>query len=134
TTSNRRRARLRNVHQILQMDVQTRAEIQPPTNKPNLFVRYGNMYYVTRGKQVDLHIETPYASADIHGTEFHLTVTAEGKTTLSLIDGEVDFVSKFLDGRIIARTNVHSRESSTVEPGQPPTKPAKIEAVNDIIQ
>src|SRR5205814_8834154 len=70
--------------------------------------------------------ETPLVSGAIRGTEFNLTVADNGRTVLTLIDGEVELVNP--QGQLA----LHGGEQAIVDPAGPPTKTAVIETVNVI--
>ena len=114
---------------VLRLDELTTIEILPPqtaSDKPTLDVKAGLMYMFSREKPSDLQIRTPVATGALRGTEFAVQVGANGRTTLTMFDGEVAVSNAH--GKVV----VHSGEQANVEPGQAPTKTAVIEATNII--
>jgi Flp pilus assembly protein TadD len=114
---------------VLRLDELTTIEIQPPqttSDRPVLDIKAGLIYMFSREKPSDLQIRTPVVTGALRGTEFAVQVGANGRTTLTMLDGEVQ-VSNAL-GSVV----VHSGEQANIEPGQAPTKTAVIEATNII--
>ncbi len=107
----------------------TTLEILPPeqlANKPGLDIHQGDVYFFSREKPQDMRIETPTATGALRGTEFHCHVGANGRTSLTVLDGKVELSNAF--GHVL----VNSGEQGNVEPGQAPTKTAVIDATNII--
>ncbi len=107
----------------------TTLEIQPPakaTDKPQLDLRSGATYFFSREKPTEVQFRTPVASGAIRGTEFNLEVGADGRTTLALLEGEVDLANA--QGAVALK----SGEEGTVQSGRGPTKTALIDAINVI--
>ena len=78
---------------VLRMDELTTITIGPPTtagDKPALNVKEGTTYFFSREKSREIRVETPAANGAIRGTEFVVTVAANGSTTLTMLDGEVE--------------------------------------------
>src|SRR5947207_1815876 len=71
-------------------------------------------------------IKTPAANGAIRGTEFVVTVGASGKTTVTMLDGELELFNA--QGSVL----IHNGEQANAEPGRKPTKTAVIEAINVI--
>jgi tetratricopeptide (TPR) repeat protein len=65
-------------------------------------------------------------SAAIRGTEFHIEVAPNGRTVLTLLDGEVDVTNDF------GPLTLHSGEQATVEPGAAPKRTAVLDITNVI--
>lgn len=86
----------------------------------------GVLYFFHRDKPGTFPVETPSAYAVIIGTEFNLTVTTNGATTLNLIDGRVEMTNAF------GHVELASGESAAAEPGQPPKRTAALQAANII--
>lgn len=84
-----------------------------------LFV--GEMWFKT-SEPVPLEVETPIATAAIKGTEFNLQVQPDGKSTLTVVDGLVEFGTPFGTCPIRAST------ISFGERGKKCTKPAPFDA------
>src|SRR5439155_13912567 len=114
---------------MLRFDQSTTTEIEPPPkpgDKPQLNLRSGRTYFLNREKPSAIQFRTPVASGAILGTEFDLAVADDGRTVLSLLDGEVTL------SNAQGATTLKSGEQGTVEPGGVPTKTALIEAINVI--
>jgi Flp pilus assembly protein TadD len=114
---------------LTRLDELTTIEIQPPGkagNKPVLEQRSGMIYFLNRERPTEVEFRTPQASGAIRGTEFNLAVTADGRTVLTLIDGEVALSNP--QGELV----LSSGEQATVQAGQAPTKTAVIDAINII--
>lgn len=84
-----------------------------------LFV--GEMWLKT-AEPVPIEVETPVATAAIKGTEFNIRVQPDGKSTLTVIEGLVEFGTPF--GTCPIRTST----VSFGERGKRCTKPAPIDA------
>src|SRR5437870_10270433 len=129
-TGSRSRATLRwSELSTVRVSELTSMEIQPPakpTDKPQLDLRSGATYLFSREKPTEIQFRTPVASGAIRGTEFNLEVAEDGRTVLSLLDGEVDL------SNAAGATSLKSGEQGTVERGAAPKKTALIDAVNVI--
>jgi len=111
------------------MDENSEDEIEPPQvagGKATLNIQQGSTYFFSREKSREQRIQTPAANGAIRGTEFVVTVGANGKTTVTMLDGELEFFNA--QGSVL----VHSGEQANAEPGHKPTKTAVIEAINVI--
>jgi Flp pilus assembly protein TadD len=114
---------------VLRLSELTTIEIQPPAksgNKPVLEQRSGATYFLNRERPSEVEFRTPQASGAIRGTEFNLVVTDDGRTILTLLDGEVALANA--QGEVVLK----SGEQGTALAGQPPTKTAVIDAINVI--
>ena len=114
---------------VLRVDEFTETEILAPrmgSAKPTLNLKQGSAYFFSREQAGEVQLETPAANGAIRGTEFAATVGANGKTTVTMLDGELEFSNA--QGSVL----VHSGEQATAEPGRKPTKTAVIEAINII--
>ena len=114
---------------VLRMDENSEDEIEPPQvagGKATLNIQQGSTYFFSREKSREQRIQTPAANGAIRGTEFVVTVGANGKTTVTMLDGEFEFFNA--QGSVL----VHSGEQANAEPGHKPTKTAVIEAINVI--
>ena len=83
---------------VVRVNELTSMEIQPPEkagDKPQLDLKSGATYFFSREKPTEVQFRTPVASGAIRGTEFNLAVDDKdnGRTVLSLIDGEVDLAN-----------------------------------------
>lgn len=130
-TGFKSRATLRLSNQgILRVSQLTTLEIQPPEDPQKqgeslLSLEKGAAYFFNRD-QAETQFRTPQASGAIRGTEFNIEVDDNGRTVVTLLDGEVDLKND------LGEVNLKSGEQGIVEPGQPPRKTAVIEAVNII--
>ena len=113
---------------VLRLNQLTTIEIQPVPEgkKAVLDLKSGAAYFYNREKPAETEFRTPVASGAIRGTEFHLAVAEDGRTVLTLLDGEVDLKND------LGGVNLSSGEQAIVEPGQPPRKTAVIDAQNII--
>src|ERR1043165_2167928 len=129
-TGSRSRATLRwSDLSVMRVDELTSMEIQPPAKpggKAQLDLKSGASYFFSREKPEDIQIRTPVASGAIRGTEFNLSVGADGRTEVALLDGEVEL------SNAQGATTLKSGEKGIVEPGKAPTKTALIDAINVI--
>jgi tetratricopeptide (TPR) repeat protein len=104
-------------------------EIEPPRNaqgKPVLNLRAGSAYFFSRDKPREIQLRTPTVTGAIRGTEFNVTVAPDGRTTLTMIDGEVELTNAF--GSVALTAN----EQGVAESGHPPVKTAVLSAINVI--
>ena len=114
---------------VLRIDELTTIEITPPSatsDKPSLNVREGATYFFSREKSREMKIETPAANGAMRGTEFVVRVAANGSTTLTMLDGEVELSNA--QGSVV----VTSGEQAKVDVGGAPRKTAVLEATNII--
>ena len=86
----------------------------------------GAIYLFHRGKGGTQQFQTPVASGSIRGTEFHLAADADGRTVLTLFDGEVDVESGS------TRLHLSTGEQAVMERGKAPVKTAVLNALNVI--
>jgi Flp pilus assembly protein TadD len=114
---------------VSRLDELTTLEIQPPSkpgNKPIIEQRSGVIYFLNRERPTEMEFRTPQASGAIRGTEFNLAVTDDGRTVLTLLDGQVALSNP--QGELV----LNSGEQATVQAGQAPTKTAVLDAINII--
>jgi tetratricopeptide (TPR) repeat protein len=114
---------------ILRIDELTTIEITPPStasDKPGLNVKEGTTYFFSREKSREMRVETPAANGAMRGTEFVVTVAANGSTTLTMLDGEVELSNA--QGSLL----VTSGEQAKVDVGGRPRKTAVLEAINSV--
>ena len=107
----------------------TTMSIRPPTKAEQnaaIEVKSGATYFFNRDKPNETQFETPSSSGAIRGTEFNLSVEANGRTELALLDGQVALNN--------ARGSVQldSGQRAVVEKDQAPQKFPLINAVNII--
>lgn len=103
--------------------------IQAPrasANKPVLDLQSGSSYFFSRESPTEVQFRTPLTSGAIRGTEFELSVAANGHTEVTMLDGEV-FLSNSLGDETIV-----SGERGIVSPGSAPTRVPVIDARNTI--
>lgn len=86
----------------------------------------GMTYLFSRKKPQDYQIRTPIAAGSVRGTEFNLSVAADGTTQLALYDGQVNLQNEH------GSVSLGSGEIGEVRPGQAPTKSPMIEGDNII--
>lgn len=128
-TRLRSRATLRLADQtILRVDKLTTLEIQPPSPERGtlLDLQRGAAYLFNREAPSEVEFRTPLASGAIRGTEFNLEVAEDGRTVVTMIDGQVELSSG------AARLTLATGEQGVVEAGQPPRKTAVLDALNVI--
>src|SRR5438045_1164279 len=114
---------------VLRIDELTTTTITPPSSasdKPGLNVKEGTTYFFSREKSREMRVETPAANGAMRGTEFVVTVAANGSTTLTMLDGEVELSNA--QGSLL----VTSGEQAKVDVGGRPRKTAVLEAINVI--
>ncbi len=114
---------------MLRVDELTTIEISPPIatgGKQTLDVKRGGTYFFSRDKAQEIEIRTPAANGALRGTEFELRVASNGRTRLTMFDGEVEL------GNAQGSVRLRSGEQAVVEVGRAPRKTAVIEAVNII--
>src|SRR6266404_5825162 len=114
---------------VLRIDELTTIEITPPSStsdKPGLNVKDGATYFFSREKSREMRIETPAANGAMRGTEFVVRVAANGSTTVTMLDGEVELSNA--QGSVV----VTNGEQAKVEVGGAPRKTAVLEATNVI--
>lgn len=96
------------------------------TRKPLLDLRSGSTYLFSREKPADIQFRTPVVVGAIRGTEFGLEVGEDGRTRVTVLDGEVELGNA--QGRVVLR----SGEQAAAVAGQAPTKTAVIDALGTI--
>ena len=115
---------------VLRVRQLTTLEIQTPEDSTSdtsvLDLQKGAAYFFNREERVETQFRTPQASGAIRGTEFNIEVADNGRTVVTLFDGAVDLTNQ------LGQVSLASGEQGIVEPGQPPTKTAVINAINII--
>ena len=104
-------------------------EIEPPRapgGKPTLNLKSGAAYFFSRDKPQEVQIRTPTVTGAIRGTEFNVLVAADGRTTVTMIDGEVELTNRF--GSVF----LGGGDEGAAAAGKAPVKTAVINAVNVI--
>ena len=114
---------------VLRIDELTTIEILPPStasDKPALNVKEGTTYFFSREKSRETRVETPAVNGAIRGTEFVVAVAANGATTVTMLDGEVQLSNA--QGSLIVNTG----EQAKIEVGGAPRKTAVLDAINSV--
>ena len=114
---------------VLRIDELTTIEITPPStasDKPSLNVKEGTTYFFSREKSREIKIETPAVNGAMRGTEFVVAVAANGSTTVTMLDGEVELSNA--QGSLLVSTG----EQAKVEVDGRPRKTAVLEAMNSV--
>lgn len=114
---------------VLRVNELTTIKIKPPAKSGHLSslqLEKGETYYFNRERPAKLNFETPLAAGAIRGTEFNLAVSDNGKTVMTLMEGEVVLQN---DAGTLELT---AGEEGVVEPGKAPRKTAVIQAFNVI--
>ena len=112
---------------VLRIDELTEEEILPPqvaNSKPTLNLKQGSAYFFSREKAREIHVQTPAANGAIRGTEFVVAVAADGSTTFTIIDGEVEISNS--QGSVLAQ----SGERAEIQPSGGPTKAEVTDAID----
>ena len=103
---------------------------QPPaTNREpaRLNLWRGLLYFFGRDTPARLRMESPLCATAIRGTEFALEVQENGRTILTLVDGEAEVSAGPLGSEI-----VKSGQQAVTEPGRKPVVTVGIAAINVI--
>ena len=129
-TSARSRATIRwsdrSERRVNELTTFTVAPPQRAGASPTLELQNGSAYSFSREGPTETRFRTPLASGAIRGTEFNLAVAENGRTVVSLLDGEIELTNQL--GQVV----LQSGEQGLVEPGQAPAKTAMIDAINVI--
>ena len=81
-----------------------------------LNLRQGRAWSQSKQASGTLKMETPSAIAAIHGTDWEMAVDADGRSTLTVLHGSVQF------GNAYGTVNVGNGEQALAEPGKAPVK------------
>src|SRR5260370_37967717 len=113
---------------VLRVNEKTVLEIrsQKETKGSLLDLRLGSTYFFNRSKPSSIQFHTPLVSGAIRGTEFNLAAEENGRTAVTLLEGEVALNNA--QGELVLK----SGEEGIVEPGQAPRKTAVLHAINVI--
>ncbi len=125
---SRATVRLSNEH-LLRVNADSRLVILPSliADKPlGVELQKGEIYLHSRGLPTELGLKTPVVTGTPRGTEFRVLVAADGTTTFTMFDGEVELTNSHGTLRLA------NSEQAIVEPGRAPRKTAVIEARNTI--
>ena len=91
-----------------------------------LNVRKGKAYILKRTAREELRLRAPAAGADLGGTEAAIEVEDDGRTTITVFEGEARMSNA--EGEVFLRRN----EQGVAEVGRAPRKTAVLEAKNII--
>lgn len=93
-------------------------QVQDPQKKLETTVRLNRGRSWTQSKQISnrLTMETPSATAAIRGTDWEMEVDENGKSTLTVLSGAVEFYNE--QGRVLVNKN----EQAVAEVGKAPVK------------
>ena len=114
---------------VLRLYELTTLEVKPPAPSRHndvIDVKAGATYFFNRDKPQETQFQTPSASGAIRGTEFSLVVRDDGRTELTLLDGQVDLTNE--QGSL----QLQSGEQATIAKGQAPRKTAALNAASII--
>jgi hypothetical protein len=114
---------------VLRVDELTEEEILPPQvagAKPTMDLKQGSVYFFSREKSREIHVQTPAANGTIRGTEFAVVVAADGATSFTILDGEVEISNS--QGSV----SVQSGEQAEIKPGATPAKTAVTNAIDSV--
>ncbi len=103
--------------------------LQPPAagQKAGFELFKGLAYFFSREKPMEIQVRTRSAVAAVYGTEFALQQDEDGRTVLSLWDGEVTLSN--LEGESV---RLRGSEQGLIEPGRPPRKTPLLQTANVI--
>lgn len=114
---------------VLRIDELTEEEILPPQiagAKPTVDLKQGSAYFFSREKSREIRVQTPAANGAIRGTEFAVVVAADGATSFTILDGEVEVTNS--QGSV----SVQSGEHAEIRPGASPAKTAVTDAIDSV--
>ena len=113
---------------ILRIDELTEEEIILPSpvagSKPTMDLKQGSAYFFSREKSREIHVQTPAANGAIRGTEFVVAVAADGSTSFTILDGEVEVSNS--QGSVL----VQSGERADIESDGKPAKTPVTDAID----
>jgi len=89
-----------------------------------LDVKSGSVYFLGREKPAKQEFQTPLTSGAIRGTEFNLSVAADGSTIVALIEGGLTLSNQ------VGQVDMTSGDQGNVDPGKAPVKSPMVGAVN----
>ena len=103
----------------LRIDELTEAEVEPGKS---VEVKSGGGYFFSREKAEQLQIRTPAVNGALRGTQIVVRVAKGGRTTMTLLEGELSLSNK------AGALTIKGGEQAEIVPGQAPRKTAVIEA------
>ena len=104
-------------------------EIEPPhapNAKPTLNLKSGSAYFFSRDRPQEVRVRTPTVTGAIRGTEFNISVANDGRTVVTMIDGQVELTNSF------GSVALNGGEQGVAEAGRAPVRTAVLNAVNVI--
>lgn len=113
---------------VFRLDAKATITILPQeaSGRSGIELLRGLLYFFSRDRPQDVRVRTPSANGILRGTEFVLGYGPDGKTTLVLLEGEVDI------GNDAGRVTASGGEVVELIPGRMPRKTSLIEARNVI--
>src|SRR5438477_3759134 len=127
TGANSRAAVMLSDESVVRIGESGHIEVRPAVRKKAGFsFLQGIFYFFHRDDPDELDLQTHTVSAVVRGTEFHLRVDENGRTVLSLIDGNVVMTNA------LGQIDLASGDEGVADPGARPVKGRMIEAVNII--
>ena len=110
------------------VDEETDVEIMPAAfgakDKEALKIALGGAFIYSREEEGELKVQTPTATGGLRGTQLVVRVSADGKTFMQVLEGEVDLANDL--GRVLLRAG----EAGEAKRGQAPRKTAALETRN----
>ncbi len=103
----------------LRIDELTEAEVEPGKS---VEVKSGGGYFFSREKAEALQIRTPAVNGALRGTQIVVRVAKGGRTTMTLLEGELALTNK------AGSLTIKGGEQAEIVPGSAPRKTAVIEA------
>ena len=105
-------------------DVEIMAAAFGAKDKEALKIALGGAFVYSREEEGELKVQTPTATGGLRGTQLIVRVSADGKTFMQVLEGEVDLANDL--GRVLLKAG----EAGEAETGQAPRKTAAIDARN----
>jgi hypothetical protein len=96
------------------------------SGKPTLNVLQGLMFLFSREKANEMELMLPTGAAALRGTEFVVRVEPDGRSEVSMLDGEVEL------SNALGAVTLRNGEQGVIEPGRAPRKTARIDAASVI--
>lgn len=102
--------------EVMQIPANSQLQVTGDADRKTIDLQRGRGWFKSQGNPRGLEVRTPSATAAIRGTEWEIDVDDEGRTTLSVFSGEVDFFND--QGRVTVAPN----EQAMAERGKAPVK------------
>ena len=115
--------------QLLRVNALSQLVILPSlvAGKPlGLELQKGEIYLHSRGARAEMGLRTPVVVGTPNGTQFRVRVEADGTTTFTMFEGEVELENSH------GKLHLGNNEQAVVKPGQAPRKTAMVEAKSTI--